>query len=704
VLCASIPENEFERLLALARLNLLDTPPEPEFDAITALASRMLGAPICLVSLIDSKRQWFKARVGLEATETPRDVAFCAHAILGSDPLVVPDSAADERFADNPLVMGAPHVRSYVGVPLVTAEGHALGTLCAIDNCPRPWTEANIADLRMLAGLLMGKIADREKLAKLAATQAELVRVSEQLDHTSRFFREVTGIVGAGGWRLRIADHALEWTAETWKLHAVPEDYVPDLATAIEFYAPEARDTIRDAVEAAIDFQQPYDLELPLIRADGQHTWVRAAGRPVVVDGRVTEVLGAFQDVSEAVHARAQMQDLAIAARAAARAKEQFLASISHEIRTPLNGVLGLTNALARTDLSGAQREMVSLLQGSGESLERMLTDLLDLTKIDAGHLRLENRPFDLGTEVRRAAEVFKVRADEKALAFRLDIDPACEAQFIGDAVRLRQIVANLTANAVKFTAEGEVVIALSLSRATRRRPAQVVLRVTDTGIGFTPEAAARLFQRFEQADASIAGTFGGTGLGLSICKALVDQMGGTITATGRPQQGATFTVSLPLPRAAVTAVTEAAPEELSQVALKLLLVDDNAVNRRVIALMLEPFGINILSVDSGAAALEAFADHWFDLVLMDMQMPGMDGLEATRRLRAMEIAHGQPRTPVLMLSANVMESRQRAAAQAGCDGHVSKPVTPQTLLASIQAALAGATTVAEPEPARAVA
>jgi len=393
------------------------------------------------------------------------------------------------------------------------------------------------------------------------------------------------------------------------------------------------------------------------------------------------------------------------AAESASRAKSVFLANMSHEIRTPLNGVIGLAGALGRTALSDEQFEMVSLIRQSGQTLERFLTDILDVSKIEAGKLSLQVDTFDLHEAIEAAVHLMQAAATEKFLKFSLTFGTNARGLFKGDVVRIRQIVSNLASNAVKFTKEGGVTVQIEVNEPeTEGEMATLIIKVSDTGIGFDKEARARLFNRFEQADGSITRQFGGTGLGLSICKALTEMMGGTISVVSIPDQGSTFMVKLPLSRSMPldafdilramqpTSSNQGMPEESeSSRLLRVLLAEDHPTNQRVVAMILQPYGVDLTVVENGVKAIEAFEAGKFDVVLMDMQMPEMDGLKATQAIRTYELTAQLPRTPIAMLSANAMKEHVEQALEAGCDVHIAKPVTPESLAKGIEAALASA-------------
>lgn len=412
-------------------------------------------------------------------------------------------------------------------------------------------------------------------------------------------------------------------------------------------------------------------------------------------------IYAAARDVTERLLRAAEDDQKRIEAESATRAKSQFLANMSHEIRTPLNGVIGLTGALARTQLTAQQREMVQLAQNAGETLERLLSDILDLSKIEAGKIQLEVMDFDIVETIKTAAHLMATRADDKGIGFQITFNDAATGMFRGDALRIRQVVSNLVSNAVKFTQAGKISVSVNVFDPDQTdKPSLLSIRVEDTGVGFDESVAEKIFDQFEQVDASPTRSNGGTGLGLAICRAICNAMGGAITATSRLGHGSKFTACFPIHRS-VAAVSEGALlfggthagpvlefDASHKGPLTILLAEDNALNQRLMVLMLEPFGVELTIANDGEEAIDKFKSGSFDLVLMDMQMPRMDGLAATRAIRFYQSQNGFEPTPIAMLSANALREHVEKAAEAGAIHYITKPVTPESLIAGIQKAL----------------
>jgi len=387
------------------------------------------------------------------------------------------------------------------------------------------------------------------------------------------------------------------------------------------------------------------------------------------------------EDVTAQKCAAASLRVALDQAEQASQAKTAFLANMSHEIRTPLNGIVAGADLLSRSGLDPKARELVDIILHSGRSLERLLSDILDVARVEAGQVIIESSEFHLGDLVRSAGALCALHADEKGVALDVQIDAAIDVMVTGDSARLRQVLINLLSNAVKFTDRGRVTLDVILDAEGRAR-----FSVSDTGIGFDAAEKARIFERFQQADASFTRRFGGTGLGLAISRELVGLMGGgPLSCDSTPGAGSTFWFTLPLPACddapSEMAATQATLPTFS--APRILVADDHPTNRKIVELMLADVA-QIFTAENGRDAVEAYRVVAPNLILMDMQMPVMDGLAAVRAIRELEASSGAPRVPIIMLTANARPEHVRASREAGADLHLEKPITGSTLFSAI--------------------
>jgi signal transduction histidine kinase/AmiR/NasT family two-component response regulator len=390
---------------------------------------------------------------------------------------------------------------------------------------------------------------------------------------------------------------------------------------------------------------------------------------------------------------RSAMRDLEVArdqANAANVLKTQFLANMSHEIRTPLNGVLAMAEVMSMGELAPVQRDRLAIIRQSGGLLLAVLNDVLDLSKIEAGKLSLIKEDFELEPALNATSETFQVLAETKNLGFRFQISDEAKGWWRGDADRIKQIVGNLLSNAVKFTPQGSVSADIDVNPET----GALRLVVSDTGVGIAPEKLPALFEKFTQADNSATRRFGGTGLGLAICRELTQMMGGSIHVESREGEGSAFTVELPLSRGQAAEAEEAdaiAGSEDRNV--RLLAAEDNPTNQQVLAAVMESLGIDIDIVADGRQAVDAWKVGGYDLILMDIQMPVLDGIDAAREIRGIEAAEKRKRTPIVALTANALTYQVEEYMAAGMDGHVAKPIEIAKLYEAISTTLNAAAT-----------
>ncbi len=923
--------SEQDRLAALTRLAVLDSEPEAHFDNLVKLVAARFRVRTVLISLVSEDRQWFKARVGLDAKETARDIAFCDHAIRSADVLVVPDARNDNRFKSNPLVTMELGVRFYAGAPLTTPDGHHVGTLCLLDREPRAtFSETDIRDLAGFAAGAMQALLTRadaidsrlnstaaaerhellglaEKMAKVGTWVVDFVtgrthwseetyriygcdpalpppgredalsqyapedarRVSALVDRALREgvgYEDQAQITCSGGTIKQIATSCscrrnengvvealygvvqditalklahTEQKANESRLRLLT-DHASDLIIqwdttgTISFASPSARrwgyGTDELVGRSISDFVHPDDLAeamelFGLILADEgivdqeQHAvrcraqdgqWIWFEGNPVVVrdgkgkslgivtvlrditqrrvqaaalkeqqelfeaafacsaigkvvldpsgrilrvnsatcealgyteqelvgmpddyvshpdeigrfddqfrdlvsgkipsyrverryrnrdgiyvwfslvvsmarlpDGTPSHIVGELQDLTERHATESELRRKRLEAEAAVMAKAEFLSNMSHELRTPLTGIIGFAGLLERMGgLPEKARTYVSRVASAGEALLGIVNDILDFTKLEAGHVELDPHPFAPKIPVQETLHLLETEARRKGLDLRSEFDPGLPPMLIADSARIRQVLLNFVGNAIKFTPRGQVTVSESYDAASQT----LLVKVTDTGIGIPMERRNRLFQRFSQIDGSVSREFGGTGLGLAISKGLVEMMGGEIGVESLVGVGSTFWFTVTATLASSAASNVAVKTEEKIVApLRILVVDDVDMNRELLAELLKPLGAQVIEARDGADAVATSMASGFDLILMDLQMPGMDGYAATRAIRANSELNCS--TPIFGFSANVLPEHIEACRAAGMNDHISKPIDPDALMKKV--------------------
>jgi PAS domain S-box-containing protein len=513
----------------------------------------------------------------------------------------------------------------------------------------------------------------------------ERKRAENEIQLSQQRLTEAQRIANLGSWDWDVVANKVSWSEELYRIVGrTSQEFSASYEEYLTYVHPDDQQLVQGMVEKAFQDKAFSSYDHRIIRPDGTIRVLQANGKVIVDEaGRVIKMLGTSQDITE----RKQLEVELIAARDAAlestRLKSEFLANMSHEIRTPMNGVIGMTGLLLDTELTAEQRDFTQTISASTDSLLTVLNDILDFSKIEAGKLRFEKLDFDLLPAVQGPVALLAERTQAKGIEIASLIDCDVPLALRGDAGRLRQVLTNLIGNAVKFTEAGEVVVRVTKDCDT---DAHATLRfaISDTGIGITEEAQRKLFQAFVQADGSTTRKYGGTGLGLAISKQLVELMGGEIGIESTVGVGSTFWFTarfekqaagrVVVPRLLMASETERSQNGNGSKQFRILLAEDNAVNRKVALSQLQKLGYSVDAVSNGLEAVDALTLTPYPIVLMDCQMPLMDGYEATAEIRRREAGSVQP-TVIVAMTAHALQGEREKCLAAGMDDYLSKPV-----------------------------
>jgi signal transduction histidine kinase/ActR/RegA family two-component response regulator len=521
----------------------------------------------------------------------------------------------------------------------------------------------------------------------LTRARRELAEAQDRAEADARTIRDAhrlammaEDMAGVGHWRVDRATDETTWSEGVFRIHGLePSAGVPDREAQLAFFDDADRAAWADSLQAAGATGRPFVFTTRLTRADGT---VRHIVSHVAVelgpDGDVATLFGALMDVTEAHVREAALMDAKLRAETAAEAKAEFLANMSHEIRTPLTAINGFSSLLSDIqDLPPDAGLYVRRVRTAGMTLLTVVNDILEFSKLESGHVALASQAFAVAPFLDDVMALFADQARAKSLALSLHLDASVPAALAADADRLRQVIVNLVSNAIKFTETGEV------RMAVRHADGVLSVSVRDTGCGVPEDKRGGLFQRFFQADGSISRRYGGTGLGLSICKGLVELMGGAIAMQPAPDGGSVFAFDIRAEEAVLAATGSIAERSRPVERAQVLVVDDVAVNRELVRAMLQAVGHEVSEAGGAAEALRLTACERFDLILMDLQMPEVDGFTAARAVRAQNSANRD--TPIIALSADVLPEHVEAATRSGMNGHIGKPISPSELLGAVE-------------------
>lgn len=609
---------------------------------------------------------------------------YCLHTLATNQALSF-YHAGKSNIAQHPCYLNF-GLESYIGAPLLV-EGRRFGTINFSAASPRakPFSDEEHDFIELLSHWVGNEIARNEKLTLLQEQQKKMARQQNILEQMGQ-------LAGVGAWEVDLTNEKVYWSEVTKKIHEVDADFEPELAAGINFYKEgENRERITQIINRVIEQGGHFSGEFEIVTQKGTAKWVAVKGRAELDDGHCVRLIGAFQDITEQVSSRVQLENRHKELSLALEARSLFLANMSHEIRTPINGVLGMLQILETSSLSTQQQRFLGLAKDSATSLLGIISDILDFTKVDSGKLTLEKVPVDINRLLNNCVDIFNPRAKNKSISLIKQLESTHNIRALTDPTRLRQVCSNLLSNAIKFTHHGQVNIKTQLTLRDSKQ-ATLTIIVEDTGVGVTEEQKSNLFSPFSQADVSTTRKFGGTGLGLSITRKICQLMEGDVSIESTLNKGSTFsaTVLIDLLEGEVQSISsnEVKPEIKDLSHLSVLVVEDNEINQVVVGEMLKQRKISYDFANDGVEALssiqeEAIQGRSFSLILMDCQMPNMDGYDTTKHIR--QLPEPAATIPIIALTANAMSEEREKCFACGMNEYLSKPVEKSLLYSMLE-------------------
>ncbi len=667
-----LSNKESRRLAALETYKDMDTLPQTELEALTKLASYICQTPVSLISLIGANGHAFITLIGLEITGSPLEISFCQNVITQDGIYTIYDALKSDEFKENPLVTSDPFIRFFAGVPLKNADGNPVGTLCVMDKTPKTLTPEQKDALFTLGNEVLARL----ELHKKNHTLEQRI-INEKEINTAKVIHD-------------LADY--KYALDKTSMISISDEhgiinYVNDKFCEISRYAPEdligknhriinsyfhSKDFMKDLWDT-IAKGKVFQNEIKNKAKDGTFYWVDTTIFPFLDDkGNPYKYLTISYDITQKKIQEKQLIEVKVLAEKLSKSKDIFLTNMSHEIRTPLNAITGLGKLLSKTDLDEQQRTFLNGIESASDNLMSVINDLLDFSKIEAGKITLENISFNFEMICKQAINILTHKAEEKGLVLASDIDQKITPILIGDPFRINQVFMNMLGNAIKFTDHGHIYLKAFLLEELNNCQ-KILVEIEDTGVGINDDYLNVIFDKFTQEDETVVRKFGGTGLGMSITKELMELMDGTISIKSKKDIGTTISLifNLKIGSSRVIEKKRTIKNDTSNISGKrILLVEDNNLNRLLAKTILTEYGAVITEAVNGLEAVNFAREESFDIILMDIQMPVMDGIKATQIIRK-EINDS---IPIIALTANAIKGKLDQFFEAGMDDHIFKP------------------------------
>ncbi|GGW90899.1 response regulator [Salegentibacter mishustinae] len=679
---------EIKRLQTLLSYNILDTPYEEDFDELAQLIALICDVPIAVISMIDDKRQWYKAKVGIDENETPKEETFCQYTVLQDELIEIPDALLDERVKNNPHVTSENGIRFYAGMPLKAENGSNIGTVCVVDGKPKELNDRQKKALKLLTKQAMHLIEVRQKNKSLGTelnsilekkveqTQRKLELKEIENKDLMKAVKNSSGVVefNPDGTIISINKNFEEISGYSesellgshHKMLITPKDYAES-------------DQLWKSLGQGI-FKTG---RVRRIHKDGAEFYLQASYNPIQnLEGKVIKVVKISQDITKEIEAAISLQKAKEMAENLNEQKDNFIANVSHEIRTPIHAVLGFTDLLLENEDDKHKINYLNAVKIAGDSLLFIVNDILDLSKMEAGLLQIDKDVFNVREVVSRVFSILHLKAHQKRIEFEPFVSPDVPELLIGDKNRLSQILINLLGNAIKFTTEGSVSLEVTVIKDISKKTI-LNFKVSDTGIGIPQDKLDTVFQRFLQAEETTSQKYGGTGLGLNISRQLIEKQEGSIEVKSEHGKGTDFIFDIPFEKPLEQLeISQAEADEIFQdYTGKILVCEDSELNQRLVRAILKRKGLKVDVASNGEKALSFLEENSYDLIFMDVQMPVKNGYETTKIIRdQLKLS-----TPIVALTANFMAAERQKCKEVGMDDYLAKPFQKNQLFEKVE-------------------
>ncbi len=643
-----------------------------DLDSLASLAALTCDVPAVLISLRNEKGQRILFNHGLNITKSDHFASFCHYTEAGKVLTELANVTTNPRFSTNVLVKRSPFIQFYAGIPLINQQGEVLGTLCLFDTSPRKLSNSQKKGIRILAKQIVLHFKFQEQKNQMMASEK----------HHRELFHNTKGL---------FCTHDMSGTilslnpASAESMERTEKDL---LGTNLCHLLPSHHKKLFDEYLRRIASEKVVEGVMHIISASGKDKYW--AYRNVRIDsaGKASYVVGLSQDITYLIQVEKELKASRAKEVELRKSRELFFTSMSHELRTPLNAISGFTRLMLKNKLTQTQQEYINAINSAGENLLVVVNDILDMGKLEASKMVFEKITFQPLEIVSSAMDLLKNQAYDKGIQLIKKIDTTVPDFVLGDPIRLRQILINLIGNALKFTEKGSVTVGLVVKKG-KNRQLDFILTISDTGIGIAPEKLSLLFTTYSQVSADITRKYGGSGLGLSIVKRLVEGQNGTVLAKSEPGKGSTFTVRIPYEKNLLKNFLPKKNKKNTLITpvnkLRILLAEDNVLNQKLAIDTLKDYGHVIELATNGQEAIERIKQKSFDLILMDINMPVMDGLQAANKIR-MEMKSPWKDIPIIALTASATEYEIEKCMQAGMNDCIAKPFDPDLLDQKMQA------------------